>query len=331
MTSQPSHRKALVIGATGGVGGAVAARLRRSGWRVSALHRRPQDAAARPGLSGVEWRQGDAMREADVVAAAAGADLIVHAANPPGYRNWRGTALPMLASSIAAARACGGRILLPGTIYNYGPDAFPRLREDQPQRPLTRKGAIRVAMEQALTDASHDGLRVLIVRAGDYIGTSGNGWLSQGLVTPGRPASRIAYPGPPEVAHAWAYTGDVAEAMVRLAELPDLADFETFHMRGHELTGHAMRAALEAAARRQLRMTRLPWPLLAAISPFNETLRELLEMRYLWREPVLLDNARLVARLGEEPRTDLVTLLRAALAEMGCLEKAALDASRPPP
>ena len=31
--------------------------------------------------------------------------MIVHAANPPGYKNWRGLALPMLKNTIAAAVA----------------------------------------------------------------------------------------------------------------------------------------------------------------------------------------------------------------------------------
>jgi len=71
----------------------------------------------------------------------------------------------------AATRArAGARVLLPGTVYNYGPDAFPNLTEDGPQNPVTRKGAIRVQMEQALKAASDEGLKVLIVRAGDFFG-----------------------------------------------------------------------------------------------------------------------------------------------------------------
>jgi hypothetical protein len=76
--------------------------------------------------------------------------LIVHAVNPPGYRNWGQWVLPMLESSISAACASGARILLPGTLYNYGPDAFPVLHEDSPQNPLTRKGKIRAEMERRL-------------------------------------------------------------------------------------------------------------------------------------------------------------------------------------
>ena len=53
----------------------------------------------------IDWVKGDAMNAADVAAAAQGASLIVHGANPPGYRNWRGLAVPMLKATIAAAKA----------------------------------------------------------------------------------------------------------------------------------------------------------------------------------------------------------------------------------
>jgi nucleoside-diphosphate-sugar epimerase len=78
-----AHRKALVLGATGGIGGEVARRLKANGWEIVALHR---DAAKRAGADGFAWRQGDAMPAAEVMAAAEGAALIVHAVNPPGHQ-----------------------------------------------------------------------------------------------------------------------------------------------------------------------------------------------------------------------------------------------------
>ena len=53
----------------------------------------------------------------------------------------------MLDNTIAAARAAGATIVLPGTVYNYGPDAGDVLREDAPQHPTTRKGAIQVGAD----------------------------------------------------------------------------------------------------------------------------------------------------------------------------------------
>lgn len=324
MNTKGTGRMALVIGATGGVGGGVTERLLANGWRVRALNRDPE--AARRTLSHprLEWIKGDAMIQTDVVAAAQGAELVFHGANPPAYRNWAGLQLPMLNASIAAAKAAGARLVFPGTVYNYGPDAFPNLTEDGPQHPLTRKGAIRVQMEQALKAASDDGLRVLIVRAGDFFGpkTTANSWLASGLVKPGRPLTSVMYPGPLGIGHSWAYLPDLAETMVQLAERDDLPVFEVFHMRGHAMTGDELVAALGRIAGRKIAVNRLPWFAIRAMGAFNETFREMLEMRYLWEEPVLLDNAKLTTRLGAEPHTPLDEALAVALAGLNVLPAA---------
>lgn len=322
-----AERNALVLGATGGIGGEVAAALLRHGWAVRALHRDPASAARRLGrLGGVAWTEGDAMRPADVARAARGASLIVHAVNPPGYRRWGELVLPMLESSIAAACANGARILLPGTIYNYGPDAFPVLHEDAPQNPRTPKGAIRAEMERRLRAAAEaGGLHALVVRAGDFFGPqAGNSWFSQALVKPGRPVRAVTYPGREGIGHAWAYLPDLAEAMVRLAGRRAAAErFESFHFGGHwDPDGTRMVAAIRAAAGGEgMRVRRFRWALVAAGSPFVPLFRGLHEMRRLWRVPVRLDNARLVAALGAEPHTPLDIAVRATLGGLGCLAR----------
>lgn len=319
-----NDRTALVLGATGGIGSEVAVALLRRGWRVRALHRRPEQAARQYAKLGpVQWLAGDAMQAGDVVAAAKGARVIVHAVNPPGYRNWRGLALPMLESTLAAARASGARIVLPGNVYNFGPDAFPLLRERSPQNPLTRKGKIRVEMEQRLEVASRDGVRTLIVRAGDFFGPqAGNNWFAQGLIKPGKPVRSIAYPGRADVGHAWAYLPDVARTMVELLEREaELADFEVFHFGGHWFDeGIEMARAIQrVAGEPRPAIRRFPWLATYAASPFVTVLREILEMRYLWQQPVRLDNAKLVAFLGAEPHTPIDTAVRATLVGLGCL------------
>jgi hypothetical protein len=50
---------------------------------------------------------------------------------------------------LGAARANGARIVLPGTVYNFGPDAFPDLRETSPQNPVTAKGRIRASARRS--------------------------------------------------------------------------------------------------------------------------------------------------------------------------------------
>lgn len=313
---------ALVIGATGGIGGEVARALAARGWTVRALARDIEAAKRRWKGPTLDWRQGDAMNPPDVTDAAKGAAVIFHGANPPGYRNWAGLALPMLESTIAAARGAGARIVFPGTLYNYGPDAFPLIAEAAPQRPLTRKGRIRAEMELRLKAASAD-VPVLIIRAGDFFGPSvGNSWFGQGIVKPGRPVTAVTYPGNPEAGHAFAYLPDLAETFAALIERADeLPAFARFHFAGHDFARGieiAERVRI-VAGRPDLPIRRFPWWAVTLASPVVETFRELLEMRYLWRQTVRLDNRTLVAFLGREPHTETDEALRATLVGLGCL------------
>jgi nucleoside-diphosphate-sugar epimerase len=318
--SQSHNRIALVIGANGGIGGETAAALARHGWSVRGLTRRP-----RPARAGVEWVLGDAMNAGDVLRAAQGARLIVHAANPPGYRNWATEVLPMIDNVIAAAKAVGARIVLPGTVYNFGPDAFPVLREDSPQHPLTRKGAIRVELEKRLQGAAAAGAPALIVRAGDFFGptTSANSFFSAVMVAPGSAVKRIIEPARRGAGHAFAYLPDLAETIARLMEREgDLADFERFHFAGHQLAAGEMAAAIrKATGKPKLRVWPFPWQLVVALQPFVRLFHEMAEMRYLWSETLSLDGAKLEAFLGDAlPATPLDAAVRETLIGLGCLE-----------
>ncbi|WP_333679452.1 NAD-dependent epimerase/dehydratase family protein [Dyella sp.] len=311
-----TSRTALVIGGNGGIGREACLALQRHGWQVRALVRHVPAAC-----DGIEWIRGDAMQRDDVLAAAAGTAVIVHAVNPPGYRNWDTLVLPMLDNTIAAAKANGARVVLPGTIYNYGPDAFPLLREDSPQHPPTRKGEIRAEMEQRLAAASRAGVRALILRCGDFFGPhAGNNWFGQGLVRPGKPVKTLRYPADYAHHHAWAYLPDVAETIAQLLE-HELADFDAYHFGGYWLDAYAMADAVRRATHHpHIALRRFPWWLTALAAPFTETLRELRKMRYLWKTPVRLDDAKLAALLGSRPYTPLDEALRATLAGLGCIE-----------
>src|SRR6185436_16168308 len=96
-SKESTPRTALVIGITGGIGGEVARVLLARGWHVRALHRNPESVAKATEIgqgtdqrthARIEWVKGDAMRREEVVAAATGASVIVHAVNPPKYHNW---------------------------------------------------------------------------------------------------------------------------------------------------------------------------------------------------------------------------------------------------
>jgi nucleoside-diphosphate-sugar epimerase len=314
----------LVLGAGGGVGGEIARQMRDAGWEVRAMQR---------GLAGdgvlrdrISWVGGDALDGGDVRKAARGAAVIVHAVNPPGYKNWSKLVLPMVDNTIAAARRVGATVVLPGTVYNYGPDAFPVLHEDSPQHPVTRKGAIRVELEERLRAYARQGGRALIVRSGDFFGpVAGNNWFSQGLVKSGQPVRTVYRPGAPGVGHEWGYLPDVARTVVELLEKgAALEPFARFHMAGHwDSDGTQMTGAIARVVAKRTgvepQVLDFPWWLLKLGAPFNTTFREMQEMRYLWQKSLWMENARLEAVLGREPHTPLDAAVEATLEGLGCI------------
>jgi nucleoside-diphosphate-sugar epimerase len=315
---QSATRTALVIGITGSIGREVAETLLRRGWRVRALHRDPS-AARISGVSrnAVQWIKGDAMQASDVVEAARGTELIVHAANPPNYRNWRGLALPMLDNTIAAAKISNARILLPATIYNFGCNAPRVLRENSPQIPTTRKGQVRVEMELKLQKASLHGVRSIIVRAGDFFGPgAGNSWLTRGMVSARGRVRSVYNPGPPEVGHSWAYLPDLAETMARLIECErPMSAYEVFHFRGHwfERGMEMAERVCHASGISSRRIKAFPWWAVKLAAPFVNAFHEMLEMRYLWQVPLQMDNTKMRALIGQESHTPIEVALAATL------------------
>ncbi|AVH42355.1 NAD-dependent epimerase/dehydratase family protein [Agrobacterium tumefaciens] len=319
--AQNERPLALILGVNGGVGSQVSRMLQQRGWRVRAMTRQRTSTGA---TDGVERVIGDAMNRQDVMDAAKGVSLIVHAVNPPGYRNWESQVLPMLDNTIAAAEASGARIVFPGSVYNFGPDAFPLLTEDSPQKPFTRKGALRVEMERRLKMASMRGVPVLIVRAGDFFGPDArNNWFSQMLVKPGKPVRSVRNPAAPHAGHQWAYLPDVAETIGRLLDRADeLPAFAVYHMEGFgDFDGLQLVEAIERVVGHPVRRRQLSWSGIKLAAPFVPLFREVLEMQYLWQMPIRMSNRRLTDFLGTEPRTPIDIAVATTLASLGCLEQ----------
>lgn len=316
-------RTALVIGATGSLGAAVAKALQTHGWQVRALHRDPTMARVHSmRVDDIEWIAGDALNGDDVAAAARGVDVIFHGANPPRYLKWRERAMPMLANAIDAAAENGARLIFPGNVYNFGPDAGPIVDERANQKPISRKGAVRVDMERMLQDAACAGGRSLIVRSGDFFGPHAtSSWFGSAMIKPGKPILAITYPGRAAVGHSWAYLPDLAETIAGLADIETrLSPFEVFHFEGHWLeSGMEMVSAIRrATGKPELPIKTFPWPLLYLAAPFSTFARELIEMRYLWKTSLRLDNRKLRAVLGNEPHTPLDDAVAATLAAFKC-------------
>ena len=306
----------LILGAAGRIGQVIALAFANAGWQVRAQARKALPAALQ-GRARVQPVSCDATDVATLTAAAQGASVLVNALNPV-YTEWARLALPLADAALAVARASGALLMVPGNVYNFGRELPALLKPSTPEIGSTPKARIRIEMERRLAAAAGEGVDSVVIRAGDFFGGPGRGtWLDMALLTKlGK--GRFVYPGPDDVAHAWAYLPDLAQVFVRVAEQrTQLRGHHRLHFAGHTLTGRAMRAALEQVTGRALRPAGLTWGLIRVAAPFVPMWRELLVMRYLWQRPHALDDADLRALIGGVPQTPLPQALRSMLVELG--------------
>lgn len=233
----PERETVLILGAAGRFGRHAVDAFRAGGWRVRALTR-----PGREGPSGVEAVHGDAADAEALTAAAEGADLIVNAVNPP-YPAWSDAVPKLTEAVVAAARASGATVLLPGNVYNYGSTPPEVMSEPPPEDADTRKGRIRCRMERAYREG---GVPTIVLRAGDFIDDRDSGnWFESHLASR-VPRGRFVYPGPLDRVHAWAWLPDLARAAELLARRrSELPRFATIGFPGFALTGAELHSAVE--------------------------------------------------------------------------------------
>jgi nucleoside-diphosphate-sugar epimerase len=308
----------LILGAAGRLGAATVNAFAAAGWRVLAQQRRDTP------LPRGAVRIATPLSDTDALAAsAAGASVVIHAVNPP-YTRWDAELMPLYQQGLDVAQRLGALFMLPGNVYNFGESMPSLLRPDTPQRPSTRKGEQRVAMEAELVRRAAQGLDSVVLRAGDFYGAGSGSWFDQAIVKD-IARGKLVHPGPLDLAHAWAYLPDLARAFVAVARAPRQPGVQALHFEGHTLTGRELLAGLEAAAASLgvqpaggWRHGGMPWGVIRAVGIVHPLWRELARMSYLWRVPHALDGSALRAAVapGALASTPVAAALRAALIDL---------------
>ncbi|MEO0939456.1 MAG: epimerase [Pseudomonadota bacterium] len=277
----------LILGASGRIGRHAHAAFSAAGWQVRTYK-----------------------RGTDMTQSAQGCDVIVNGLNPPNYHNWAGLIPQITDQTIAAAKASGAAVIIPGNVYHFG-DQPGTWSEKTPPKPVARKGQIRLDMERAYKAS---GVQTIVLRGGNFIDPDRQGCVLTEvyLRTPGA----FTLPGPTDIRQAFCYLPDWARAAVQLAEMRgQLARFEDIPFPGHTLTAAELRAGVEAQIGQPLKTAHLPWWLFTLAAPVWELARELREMRYLWETDHQLDGTRFNALLPQFTATPLDAALRAYLSD----------------
>jgi nucleoside-diphosphate-sugar epimerase len=284
----------VVLGASGGIGRAVVRELARRGHRARAVNR----AGDADVPAGVERLAADVATPDGAKAAAAGAAVVYHCAQPP-YTDWPAAFPPLTTAVTDGAAAAGAKLVLADNLYLYGPHDGP-LTEDLPAAATDRKGRVRAQMAEGLLAAHRQGrLRVAIGRASNYYGPGGLASVTgERLFRAALAGKPVRWVGRLDQPHTLSYLEDVAAGLVTLGEREE-ADGQAWHLPAAEpLTGRQFLQLVVDATGGRSRIATNSAAMVRLAGVFVPFIREVGEVIYEFQAPYVLDWSRFERAFG---------------------------------
>ncbi len=297
-------KKYLVLGATGAMGYAFACELLRQGV-VTDILVRDRGKAERlfqhnPLLN---IHVGDVHNAGTLEDIAAGMDVIFHGINFP-YQHWHTLMKPVTERIILAARQNGSAILFPGNIYAFGNIDEP-IRENTLPNPITRKGRLRLEVENMLKEATIDGkCSVINLRLPDFWGPNVTNGLIKPLFGNAAMGKTMIWMVRGDVAHQFAYTPDAARLFYLLAAETDLPPYFAMHYGGQvvpSIRSLAKELSAEAGSPEKLKI--FSKTALKILGLFVPVVRELNENIYQFEHCIILDDSKIRSKYPEFEET----------------------------
>lgn len=271
-----------VLGATGGVGSAVAAALQQQNLPIRVVERSKE-------VKGFATFKADLLDAEQAMKAVEGSShvyLCVGVAYDIAV--WRRDWPRLLQNVIDACVACNARLIFLDNMYMYGPAPLSvPFDETHPQEPVSKKGQLRKQLADTLMAAFASGkLKGLIARAADFFGPgSKNSVFYVSMLErmlKGKAPQSIA---PKGVKHTYAYTMDAGRAMVMLAA-DETCYGQVWHLPvGGGLAAEDIAALMNKELGTDYKISFVPGFILSLLGLFMRPLRELNEMMYQFRQP----------------------------------------------
>jgi len=281
----------LVLGSTGSIGTAIVNELASSNKPVRALVRSPEKAKrVFTNHSQVELVEGSVEEPQSLKRAFEGVDLFYNCINLP-YPQWSN--LPTLHNRIIdAAQKAKARMVFPGNVYIYGHAPNENVREDHSRIPCSRKGRIRLELEDNFMRYSREGtLPCVIMRFPDFYGPN-SASITEGIFRSALDHKTARWFGKLDAVHEFIFISDAARAMIMASARPDALS-QDFNVPGPEpirvrdwvalvFKGVGFEPKMTGTSRLFVRLAGL----------FNGVAREFAEMQYLAEEPLILEGTK---------------------------------------
>lgn len=295
-------KKALVLGASGGIGYAIVRELVERGMSVAAFARGQEKLEKLYGHnSNIEIFSGDALVEEDMFKAAKGVDIIFHAVGFP-YPIWRETHPKCVEIMIKVAKIVNAKIVMADNIYAYSvpKEVGSKVNENALKDPHTEKGKLRLAMENRLNAS---GVPTLITHLPDLYGPNAENTLLHETLRHVVQNKKANFIGKKNVPREFLYTFDGAKAIVELAYQEQTYNQNWNIPAIHPITGNDLIHILREEFGYTKPVRTITKSVIRFMGIFQPFMKEMVEMMYLNETPVILDGKKYQTQVGEIPKT----------------------------
>ncbi len=295
--------KAVVLGATGGLGSAVVFELAKRERSVIAVTRNLQKARKLFQNIDVEIRQADLMDQEQTLTAVQGADVVYHCANVQ-YTKWL-KEFPIINNNIlAAVKEVGANLVFADNLYMYGKMQGNKISEEHPLNAEGKKGKLRIRLAKQILDAHTKGdINAVIVRFGDFYGPNAvNGFTKPLLESPakGKAATWLI---DLDKKHSLIYVQDAAKGIVTTSEY--LSSYgQVFHIEGAEpVSGREFLTMIFQELNQESNMKVLSENTIKILALFIPIVKELKELIYEWKYPFVIDGTKYASTFNTTEHT----------------------------
>lgn len=292
--------KALVLGATGGMGFALVQEWVSRGFDVVAFsrskHKLEKLYVDNPQITIVV---GDALNSEDVTQAVSGVDIIFHAVSFP-YEEWEEKHLTCLDTVIQAAEIHHKKLVFTDNIYVYGKNQGEKVTENSPKMPHTKKGNIRLMMENRIKKSN---IPWLIGHLPDSYGPNAENTILYETLKNVCLNKVANYVGDKKIKREFLYTRDGAKALVELALREDTFNQHWNIPSSFPISGEEIHQLLqkEFGYTKSFRMVNKS--MIRMMGIFHPFMKEMVEMMYLNENPILLNGVKYEQTIGPVPNT----------------------------
>ena len=293
-------QKALVVGASGGMGYSVVQELSSRGISVTAFARSRDKLEKLFGNDpNVTIYAGDLFQVEDLEGAARGADVIFQSANIP-YSEWETKLLVMMSNIIETAKKQSAKLAFVDNIYAYGRSTGKTVNERTLKSPHTKKGKIRLQVEELIHSSK---VPALIAHFPDFYGPNAESSLLHYTLVNVVKNKKASYVGDQSIAREFIYTPDGARAIVELS-LNEQAYGQNWNIPAHDvISGEEIIKTIRDITDYQKGVSTISKKMIQFLGIFNAQMREAVEMYYLNEDPVVLNGEKYENLIGLLPRT----------------------------